>query len=376
MTTSSGSKSLTTWLKKKIRPALSLQGSVAAYHRSPRHEVCNTQIVYCSNLEQIKNYSPKLSYALHNKLNLNKQLLRFVFPVMCVDVTVVHIVTKEALYEDAVGSLQLKLIEQGYQLNERSYLITDAAILLAARRILPSGEKELKQQHRSESYSMAQWSEAELHAMFIELVRWGVENEASDLHINLNLSAQFSDVLYTIAGRYIRPRVFHSIQTKLLKDMLAVVWMGIQGGNAAVFDAYQEQQGRLECQVNGQTVRLRWASLAALDGPSVCIRILKKQDKCRLTLKQLGYLPEQEKQLLEGALSERGAIIFSGSVGSGKSTALAALVRELPLWRKIITLEDPVEYRIPNAIQVSIARQLDGDSEQHFRSEERRVGKE
>src|SRR5690625_3937184 len=70
--------------------------------------------------------------------------------------------------------------------------------------------------------------------------------------------------------------------------------------------------------------------------------------------------------LLEAALSERGAIVFSGSVGSGKSTALATLIRQLPDWRKVITIEDPVEYRIPRAIQVSLGRELNQHAHHQF----------
>src|SRR5690606_6470327 len=56
--------------------------------------------------------------------------------------------------------------------------------------------------------------------------------------------------------------------------------------------------------------------------------------------------------------TQGGAIVFSGAVGSGKSTSLAALIARVPSDRKVITLEDPVEYLIPNAVQNSVAREL------------------
>lgn len=360
-------KGFSYWLRQRVRPMHRVQAAPAITYASPPHGDIESlgEIAHCHNLEQLKEFRPALSHGLQQALNLNEQLLRDVLPVACEDGTVLLVLTQEALHTDVVRSLGQKLLGQGYQFNETAYVVVDAAVLLALCRILPTnladtgGAAPVAETARS-------WSQAELYAMFLELVRWGVRNEASDLHINLLLSESLSRVYFSIAGRYVQPSVFKSIHTNLLRDMLAVVWMGIQGGNAPVFDMFQEQQGRLECEVDGQTVRLRWASLAAVDGPSVCFRILTKDHEARFELADLGYLPDQQQQLLESALSERGAIVFSGSVGSGKSTALATLVSCLPRWRKVITLEDPVEYRIPQAIQVSLARELDTDTHQHF----------
>lgn len=363
----SDGKGLSYWLRHRMRASPRIEGtaSLAQYEQTYDLETLG-DLKHCHNLEQLKQLNPPLSYGLQHTLKLNEQLLRDVLPVACEDGSVLFVLTQEALYTDAVRSLAQKLLDKGYQFNAVAYVVVDAAVLLAVCRMLPTVSTE----HGTiiQTDGMTAWSEAELYAMFLELVRWGVRNEASDLHINLALSQPFSQVYFSIAGRYVQPSVFKSMQTVLLRDMLAVVWMGVEGGNAPVFDMFQEQQGRLECEVDGQIIRLRWASLAAIDGPSVCFRMLSKDHEQSFELSELGYLPEQQQQLIECALSERGAIVFSGSVGSGKSTALATLVGYLPQWRKVITLEDPVEYRIPHAIQVSLARALDADAHQHFAS--------
>lgn len=362
------SKGFSYWFRQRVWPAHRLEGGQQLSEYEQR-DITQTlgQTRHCHNLEQLKQLTPALSHGLQHVLDLNEQLLRDVLPVACEDGSVLLVLTEEALHTDAVHSLAQKMLAKGYRFNSTACVVVDTAVLLAVGRILPT---------KAAQYSLAgpfpesatSWSEAELYAMFLELVRWGLRNEASDLHINLALSEPFSQVYFSIAGRYVQPSVFTSMQTSLLRDMLAVVWMGVQGGNAPVFDMYQEQQGRIECEVDNQRLRLRWASLAAIDGPSVCFRILSRDHEMDFELSELGYLPEQEQQLLESALSERGAIVFSGSVGSGKSTALAALVGYLPDWRKVITLEDPVEYRIPHAVQVSLARELDTDTHQHFAS--------
>src|SRR3546814_11793043 len=58
-------------------------------------------------------------------------------------------------------------------------------------------------------------------------------------------------------------------------------------------------------------------------------------------------------------LSEGGAVVFAGAVGSGKSTSMAVLIAGLPPHRKVVTIEDPVEYLIPAAIQNTVVRNLD-----------------
>src|SRR5690606_24096933 len=101
-------------------------------------------------------------------------------------------------------------------------------------------------------------------------------NRASDLHINVNLGEAESEVKYTLSGRYIAPDCFRRMPTRMLMEMLAVAWMDVSGGNGAVFDPQAEQQGSIARRYAGRDVILRWASLASEKGPSVCLRLLEK----------------------------------------------------------------------------------------------------
>src|SRR5690606_1832590 len=119
----------------------------------------------------------------------------------------------------------------------------------------------------------------------------------------------------------------------------------------------------------GHSIMLRWASLAADDGPSVCLRLLKRDAAARLPeLEQLGYLPDQLALIDRVMLSEGGVVVFAGTVGSGKSTSLASLIARLPAHRKVITLEEPVEYLIPASIQNSIARHMHSAAHDNYAS--------
>src|SRR3546814_8674914 len=114
--------------------------------------------------------------------------------------------------------------------------------------------------------------------------------------------------------------------------------MDSEGGNGAVFDAAIERQGRVARGVDGRVIVLRWSSLAADRGPSVCLRLLERDASATDGgLEDLGYLPEQVEIIERAMLVDGGALVFSGAVGSGKSTTLASLIAGVPDDRKVIT---------------------------------------
>lgn len=206
-----------------------------------------------------------------------------------------------------------------------------------------------------------------LAAAFDEIIAWGVRQGASDIHFNIRSRHPDSAVRFTIEGRYVQPACYSGIPSSTALDMLAVAWMRVRGGNGAVFDPQSEQQGRLLAEVNARPIMLRWASLATDAGPSVCLRVLRLDaglEGC--TLASLGYLPSHIDAFVSAREREGGAIVIGGMVGSGKSTTLAALLADMSPHRKLITLEDPVEYLIPGALQNTLTRALDQDDDVVF----------
>ena len=206
-----------------------------------------------------------------------------------------------------------------------------------------------------------------LAAAFDEIVAWGVRQHASDIHFNVRSQHPDSAVRFTIDGRYVQPACFAAIPSTTASDMLAVAWMRVRGGNGAVFDPNVEQQGRLLAHVDARPIMLRWASLATDAGPSVCLRVLRLDMEIQgCSLASLGYLPSQIDALVQASALEGGAIVIGGMVGSGKSTTLAALLSSISPHRKLITLEDPVEYVIPGALQNTLSRSLIEDDDLVF----------
>ena len=200
---------------------------------------------------------------------------------------------------------------------------------------------------------------------FKNIVTWAVEKNASDIHINIDLNHYESQIFATIDGHYIAPPHWRLPSGHLL-DIAKVAWLSNKGGTGTVLDLRNEQQGRLYEVIHGRPYMLRWGSFIADAGPSITLRVQDLAGSHALqSFEDMGYLPSQAEMLNRAQLSEGGAIVLGGVPGSGKTTTIANLLAALPLTRKIMSIEDPVERRIEGALQATISRGVDGDDPFH-----------
>lgn len=278
-------------------------------------------------------------------------------PVERADGSISILARAEHVGGDQADALVRHIRASGRHLSEPARYVLPAALLLAVSR-----------EPRSVVLAASpDRTPGALAGVFQDLVDWGVRHGASDLHLNVHRDSAESEVRYTVAGRYVAPERFKAMPTALLMEVLAVAWMDIQGGNGAVFDPLLEQQGSLVRQVDGESYTLRWASLAADRGASVCLRFLARHTESPWPdLTALGYRDDQVACFERVMCSEGGAIVLAGTVGSGKSTTLATLIQRLPDHRKVITLEEPVEYRIGRAVQNTLARDLHAQAHEAY----------
>ena len=114
------------------------------------------------------------------------------------------------------------------------------------------------------------------------------------------------------------------------------------------------QDGRLRLTVRGHEIDLRVATAPSIHGESVVMRIL---DRSNLALdpKSLGFGPDLEAQFLSALAQPHGIMLVTGPTGSGKTTTLYAALAHLNAPdRKLTTIEDPIEYRLPGVVQSQI----------------------
>lgn len=135
--------------------------------------------------------------------------------------------------------------------------------------------------------------------------------------------------------------------------------------NRAQMDAanyFEPQDGQFSFTAANRGIDVRVAMLPQVNGPSIVMRLLDSAN-VRRRLSDMGFSPVQLDLLRRTTASHEGMVIVSGPTGSGKTTTLYALLREASsVERKVVSIEDPVEYRLPlvNQVQVraNVARPL------------------
>lgn len=121
------------------------------------------------------------------------------------------------------------------------------------------------------------------------------------------------------------------------------------------------QDGRFRVTVRGRILDVRMSSLPTQHGETVVLRLLD-QSTGLLDFAELGLPDDLTERLRRIIHRPNGMLLVTGPTGSGKSTTLYAALTELnSAERKIITIEDPVEYRLPRVNQVQIQPQINLD---------------
>jgi MSHA biogenesis protein MshE len=128
------------------------------------------------------------------------------------------------------------------------------------------------------------------------------------------------------------------------------------------------QDGRFALKIKNQPVDVRISSMPTQYGESVVMRLLI-QDGANFSLEKLGMPPEMLERFRKLIHRPSGMVLVTGPTGSGKTTTLYAALNELNSnANKIITVEDPVEYRLPGITQVQVNEKIELDFSRVLRS--------
>lgn len=121
-----------------------------------------------------------------------------------------------------------------------------------------------------------------------------------------------------------------------------------------IADRLRPQDGRARVAVNGQPIDLRVSTLPAAHGEKIVIRILDSRATVK-SLDTLGLNPNEIEGIMKLLEHHEGIILVTGPTGSGKTTTLYSMINQINTEGvNIVTVEDPVEYRIQGIVQVQV----------------------
>src|SRR5256714_1826265 len=114
------------------------------------------------------------------------------------------------------------------------------------------------------------------------------------------------------------------------------------------------QDGRINVRIKGEEIDIRVSTVPTVYGESVSLRLLTR-GKIFLSLDKLGFSPLEENALREIIIKPHGILLVTGPTGSGKSTSLYAFLSTIDsVHKRIITIEEPVEYELKGINQIAV----------------------
>jgi type II secretory ATPase GspE/PulE/Tfp pilus assembly ATPase PilB-like protein/8-oxo-dGTP pyrophosphatase MutT (NUDIX family) len=183
-------------------------------------------------------------------------------------------------------------------------------------------------------------------ALVDELLVDGIAARASDVHIETE--EQGLAVRHRVDGvLLLARRLPRSVGPALVSRIKIIAGLNIA-------DRLRPQDGRARIAINGAAIDLRVSTLPSTHGEKVVIRVLDASGTV-LTLESVGFDTDDMARMDRLLEAREGLILLTGPTGSGKTTTLYATLRRLKARAvNIVTVEDPVEYRIAGIVQVQV----------------------
>ena len=187
-------------------------------------------------------------------------------------------------------------------------------------------------------------------APIVKLVQAIMTQAAADRASDVHIEPTETDVRVRFRVDGVLHEVMHSpksIQGGLISRLKVM-------GDLNIAEKRIPQDGRVSLRVSNRSLDLRLATLPTVHGEKIVIRILDKTNAL-LRLSELGFLPQAFESYERSFRKPYGAILVTGPTGSGKSTTLYATLNIVnSIDRHIVTVEDPVEYRLPGVNQIQV----------------------
>ncbi|MGH7830912.1 MAG: type II secretion system ATPase GspE, partial [Candidatus Binatia bacterium] len=193
-------------------------------------------------------------------------------------------------------------------------------------------------------------SEVPVIRLVNQMLARALEGRASDIH--LEPFENYLKVRYRIDG------ILHEIDPPPRELKAAVISRLKILAQLNIAERRLPQDGRIKVRIAGRDVDLRIATIPTLYGESVVIRLLERSQSFS-DLTALGFPPDVLRDFHEMISKPHGMILATGPTGSGKTTTLYGALQKInDPGKKIITIEDPVEYQLNGVNQIQVKPQI------------------
>lgn len=247
-------------------------------------------------------------------------------------------------------------LSQLHQLNIELLLAPKEQILMAINRfygsqnlitgLVPEGAAPIFQSPEAADNP----EDAPIIRLVYEIIEEGVRRGASDIHVE--------PLARTLRVRFRVDGVLTEGKSPPQRLQLAIISRLKIMANISIAEKRLPQDGRIQLRMEGRSLDLRVSVLPTAHGESIVMRILD-QENLRLGLTELGFHAEDQRQFERLMKLPDGIFLVTGPTGSGKTTTLYSCLHHLNQSdRKIITVEDPVEYQMSGINQVPVRSEV------------------
>jgi general secretion pathway protein E/type IV pilus assembly protein PilB len=187
-----------------------------------------------------------------------------------------------------------------------------------------------------------------------QIIREAILERATDIHVeplenDLRIRYRIDGILHEVAV----PPQLRVLQSAIISRLKVMAHMDIA-------ERRLPQDGRINLQAHDQNIDVRVSTIPTVNGESISLRLLSRTETQHFGFDRLD-MSEKQGHVVRALLNQpNGIILLTGPTGCGKSTSLYCFLSSInSVQRRIITIEEPVEYRLPGVSQIDVKPEID-----------------
>ncbi len=186
-----------------------------------------------------------------------------------------------------------------------------------------------------------------------QIIREAIIERATDIHVeplenDLRIRYRIDGILHEVAV----PPQLRLLQSAIISRLKVMAHMDIA-------ERRLPQDGRIQLHSSNQDIDVRVSTIPTVNGESISLRLLSRTEQ-QFGFDRLDLSPKQQTIVHNLLAQPNGIILVTGPTGCGKSTSLYCFLSSInSVQRRIITIEEPVEYRLPGVSQIDVKPEID-----------------